>query len=116
MTQCKPSCKYREVKPYPQAFCNNCNAQHEDFLKQNPAKHVEKQGKDSPLEVKGLTNDIPPISNGSSKMSQPALCKCGHNHISYIGDYEPEKEGWTKINECERCKCEKFEVKNELFM
>ena len=38
-------------------------------------------------------------------------CKCGHNHISYIGDkdgYNPSKK---RIEECEKCNCEKFEEK-----
>lgn len=40
------------------------------------------------------------------------ICKCGHNHVSYIGDME-EKEGYHRIHECEMCSCERWEEKNE---
>jgi hypothetical protein len=38
------------------------------------------------------------------------VCKCGHNHISFVGDLgeNHDKEGETRINECESCDCEKF--------
>lgn len=42
------------------------------------------------------------------------LCKCGHNHISFVGDLGENKDetGYQRIDECESCSCEKFEVKH----
>lgn len=39
------------------------------------------------------------------------ICKCGHNHIAYLGEEAPKGEGYYKINECDKCDCEKFEIK-----
>lgn len=38
------------------------------------------------------------------------LCKCGHNHISFVGDLgeNHDQEGEARIDECEKCDCEKF--------
>ena len=41
------------------------------------------------------------------------VCKCGHNHISWVGDLgeNEDQEGEALIEECERCDCEHFESK-----
>jgi hypothetical protein len=35
-------------------------------------------------------------------------CKCGHNHISLIGDKNGYNPKYKLIDECENCNCEKF--------
>lgn len=41
-------------------------------------------------------------------------CKCGHSHISFVGDLGENKDepGYQLIDECEKCDCEKYEPKN----
>jgi len=44
------------------------------------------------------------------------LCKCGHDHISYVGDLgkNQDEAGWDRIIECEKCNCESFEAKKKM--
>jgi hypothetical protein len=39
-------------------------------------------------------------------------CKCGHNHIYYVGDLgeDQDEEGYDLISSCCECDCEKFQL------
>jgi hypothetical protein len=44
------------------------------------------------------------------------LCKCGHNHIQFVGDLgeDEDEEGYDLISSCCYCDCENFKSAKEL--
>lgn len=87
-------------------LCEDCNAQHPSgkATHKGSSDGLEKQGKDSELGASGFD---------SQQISQPALCKCGHerdNHFSMINPNDGICH-WKNKGYHYGCECEKFEVK-----
>ena len=43
------------------------------------------------------------------------LCKCGHHHITFVGDLGKDEDelGYERFIGCSSCKCEEYEKSNK---